>query len=278
MVVAQNDACVVVVGDWGQDGVDTDVPNAARMYDYYLGGLHNFPVDRETAQRVVGAYPVLPAVIRQNRAFLRRAVRYLAGTGITQFLDLGSGLPSVGNVHEVAQEQVPAAKVVYVDVDATAVLHSRLMLVGNPNATVLQLDLRQPDRVLHHRDLRWQIDLDKPVVLIAAMVLHFVGGQDDPAALMAAYGAQLAPGSHMVISHASPDVDPVERERVMNLYARSGSPLYWRDHDEIQALFGDFELVEPGLVLPNDWHPELADGPLPEVPGVSGYCGVARKP
>ena len=117
---------------------NTEVPNAARMYDYYLGGLHNFPADREMAQRVVGAYPALPAVLQQNRAFLRRAVRYMVREGIRQFIDLGSGLPTVGNVHEVAQAEAPDTKVVYVDVDPTAVLHSRLMLVGNPAATVLQ--------------------------------------------------------------------------------------------------------------------------------------------
>src|SRR5678815_3268890 len=128
--------------DWGQDGVDSDVPNVARLYDYYLGGLHNFPADREMAQRGLRAYPDLPAVLQHNRAFLRRSVRYMVRHGIRQFLDLGSGLPSVGNTHEIAQAEAPDAKVVYVDSDPTAVLHSRLMLVGNPGATVLQLDLR----------------------------------------------------------------------------------------------------------------------------------------
>src|SRR5688500_9784637 len=118
------------------------------MYDYYLGGLHNFPADREMAQRVVSAYPQLPTVPAQNRAFLRRAVRYMVQQGIRQFIDLGSGLPTVGNVHEIAQSEAPDARVVYVDVDPTAVLHSRLMLVGNPAATVIQLDVRNPQQVL----------------------------------------------------------------------------------------------------------------------------------
>lgn len=263
--------------DWGQDGVDTDVPNAARMYDYYLGGLHNFPADREMAQRVVGAYPSLPAVLQQNRAFLRRAVRYMARNGVRQFLDLGSGLPTVGNVHEVAQQEAPDARIVYVDIDSTAVLHSRLMLVGNPGATVLQLDLRNPDQILNHRDLRWQLDLSKPVGILTIAVLHFVGDDADPAGLMKSYTDQMVPGSFLAISHASPDLDPEGAERVSQLYSRTGSPMYFRPNAEIQSFFGDLEMVEPGLVLPNDWHPELADSPITEVSNVSGYVGLARK-
>lgn len=264
--------------DWGQDGVDSDVPNVARMYDYYLGGLHNFPADREMAQRVVGAYPALPAVLQHNRAFLRRAVRYMVRQGIRQFLDLGSGLPTVGNVHEIAQAEAPDAKVVYVDVDPTAVLHSRLMLVGNPGATVLQLDLRQPQHVLGHRDLRWQIDLSQPVGILCIAVMHFIGDAEDPVGILKAYGDAVPSGSYLAISSASRDQDPEGAERVAQLYARTGNPMYFRTSDEIMAFFGDYELVEPGLVIPADWHPELSDGPLPEVANISGYVGLARKP
>ncbi|HEX6682524.1 MAG TPA: SAM-dependent methyltransferase [Candidatus Limnocylindrales bacterium] len=261
--------------DWGQDGVDTDVPNVARMYDYYLGGLHNFPADREMAQRVVGAYPTLPAILRLNRAFLRRAVTYLANAGIRQFLDLGSGLPTIGNVHEVAQSVDPEAHVVYVDIDPTAVLHSRLMLVGNPYATVLQVDLRQPELVLNHRDLRWQIDLDQPVAILAISVLHFITDADDPYSLMKTYGSVLAPGSYLAISHATHDIEPEQSEKVMQLYARSGNPMQFRTHAEIASLFANFELVEPGLSLLDDWHPELSETDQPRLN--IGYCGVARK-
>ena len=273
-----NDHVRVRADDWGQDGVDTDVPNAARMYDYYLGGLHNFPADREMAQRVVGAYPALPGVLQLNRAFLRRAVRYLVRQGIRQFIDLGSGLPTVGNVHEIAQAEAPDARIVYVDVDPTAVLHSRLMLVGNPGATVLQLDLRNPEQVLSHRDLRWQIDLSQPVALLTVAVMHFVGDSDDPVGIMGAYGAEVASGSYMVLSHASGDKEPEAAEKIAALYARTGNPMFFRPRAEIEAIFGDFELVPPGLVVPNEWHPELADAPLTEIGNVSGYCGVARKP
>lgn len=261
--------------DWGQDGVDTDVPNVARMYDYYLGGLHNFPADREMAQRVVGAYPSLPAILKLNRAFLRRAVKYLAKAGIRQFVDLGSGLPTVGNVHEIAQSVDPEAHVVYVDIDPTAVLHSRLMLVGNPYATVLQMDLRQPELVLNHRDLRWQIDLDQPVAILAVSVLHFMTDADNPQGLMKTYGSVLAPGSCIAISHASHDMEPEQSEKVMQLYARSGNPMRFRTHDEIAGLFGGFPLVEPGLSILDDWHPELSEDSLPRLD--IGYCGVARK-
>lgn len=268
----------VRAGDWGQDGVDSDVPNVARMYDYYLGGLHNFPADREMAQRVVGAYPTLPAILRLNRAFLRRAVRYLVEAGIDQFIDLGSGLPTARNVHEVAQSINPDVKVVYVDIDATAVLHSRLMLVGNPSATVIQMDLRQPDQVLNHRDLRWQLDLDRPVAVLAVAVLHFLPDSQEPGKIVSAYRDAVVSGSHLVISHASQDLEPEAAERVMELYARSGNPMQFRTHAEVAAFFGEFEQVEPGLVLPSDWHPELSDEPLAHVGNVSGYCGVARKP
>jgi hypothetical protein len=230
------------------------------------------------AKRVVSAYPALPGVLQQNRAFLRRAVRYMVRQGVRQFIDLGSGLPTVGNVHEVAQSEAPDTKVVYVDVDSTAVLHSRLMLVGNPSATVLQLDMRQPNQVLNHRDLRWQIDLEQPIGILAMAVLHFIGGDDDALGLMKAYGERLAPGSYIGLSHGSGDRDPEGAERVQTLYARTGSPMYFRPHHEVKAFFGDFEIVEPGLVLPNDWHPELADAPLTEIRDVSGYVGVARKP
>lgn len=257
--------------------MDTDLPNVARMYDYYLGGLHNFPADREMAQRVVGAYPSLPAVVRLNRAFLRRAVIYLAKAGIRQFIDLGSGLPTVGNVHEVAQSVDPEARVVYVDIDPTAVLHSRLMLVGNPYATVLQVDLRQPELVLNHRDLLWQIDLDQPVALLAVAVLHFLLDADDPQGLMKTYGSVLAPGSHIVLSHGSPDLEPEAAERVTQLYARTGNPMRFRTYAQIARLFSNFELVDPGLVLLNEWHPGLSGEPLPEVGALSAYCGVARK-
>jgi hypothetical protein len=245
------------------------------MYDYYLGGLHNFPADREMAQRVVGAYPSLPAILKLNRAFLRRAVTYLARAGIRQFIDLGSGLPTGGNVHEIAQSVDPEAHVVYVDMDATAVLHSRLMLVGNPYATVLQMDLRQPELVLNHRDLRWQIDLDQPVAILAVSVLHFITDADDPQGLMKTYGSVLAPGSFIAISHASHDMEPEQSEKVMQLYARSGNPMKFRTHDEISALFGGFALVEPGLSILDDWHPELSEDPMPRLD--IGYCGVARK-
>jgi len=245
------------------------------MYDYYLGGLHNFPADREMAQRVVGAYPSLPAILKLNRAFLRRAVKYLAKAGIRQFVDLGSGLPTVGNVHEIAQSVDPEAHVVYVDIDPTAVLHSRLMLVGNPYATVLQMDLRQPELVLNHRDLRWQIDLDQPVAILAVSVLHFMTDADNPQGLMKTYGSVLAPGSCIAISHASHDMEPEQSEKVMQLYARSGNPMRFRTHDEIAGLFGGFPLVEPGLSILDDWHPELSEDSLPRLD--IGYCGVARK-
>jgi hypothetical protein len=143
---------------------------------------------------------------------------------------------------------------------------------------VLQLDLRNPEQVLTHRDLRWQIDLSKPVALLTIAVMHFIGDNDDPIGLMGAYGSHVAPGSYLVMSHGSGDREPEAAERIMALYSRTGSPMFFRSHADIKAIFGDFSLIEPGLVLPNDWHPELADGPLQDVGNISGYCGVGLKP
>src|SRR5689334_8693366 len=201
--------------DGGARGADFERPNVARMYDYFLGGSHNFAVDRKAAAAVLAAVPGIRALARQNRNFLRRAVQYLAHQGVRQFLDLGSGIPTVGNVHEIAQRDAPGSRVVYVDIEPVAVSHSRTLLEDNPDTAVAQLDLRRPDQVLDSPEVRDLLDLTRPVAVLAVAVLHFLPDSDDPAGVLARYRDAVAPGSRLVVSHAS-----LSPERLMEQSAR----------------------------------------------------------
>jgi hypothetical protein len=253
--------------EWAPSDIDVDRPAVARVYDYYLGGLHNFAVDREFAARVLQAMPDLPTHAQENRAFLRRAVRFLTAQGINQFVDLGSGIPTVGNVHEVAQRADPGARVVYVDWDPVAVAHSRAILDGNDRARVIAADLRQPTQVLDDPDLRQLIDLDRPVAVLLVSVLHFVPDDDRPQEIVAEFAKAIAPGSHVVISHAA---------LLQALYNKSASPMRVRSRAEITELFGDLTLVEPGVVQMPLWRPDSPDDVGPDVESYPGYAGVAR--
>ncbi|MBB5867646.1 O-methyltransferase involved in polyketide biosynthesis [Allocatelliglobosispora scoriae] len=263
--------------DGAPDGLATDRPNVARMYDYYLGGSHNYPADREMAQRVIATYPALPEVARLNRAFLGRVVRFLSDAGIRQFVDLGSGLPTVGNVHQIVQSIDPGARVVYVDHDEMAVLYSRVMLVGNPGAAVVQGDITEIRQVFRHRDLRCLIDFKEPVAVLLFGLLHFVSDGIGPMAIIDEILQTVASGSYLALSHASRDGLADEADRIAGLYARSGSPMAFRSHAEIAAFFADFPLVEPGLVPMEIWRPDEAESAIAP-PVYSGYGGVGQKP
>src|SRR5687768_6938834 len=182
------------------DEVDLTRPSAARVYDYYLGGAHNFAVDRQMAEQAIGLWPDLPLIMQANRAFLRRAVRFCVDAGIRQFLDLGSGIPTAGNVHEVAQSAAPDARVAYVDSDPVAVAYSRTILAENPLTVAVQADLRQPEQVLDHPEVRSLLNFDEPIAVMMVAVLHFVSDSDDPAAIIAGYREVMAPGSFLTIS------------------------------------------------------------------------------
>ncbi len=255
---------------------DPERPSAARVYDYFLGGSHNFAVDREMARQAIEILPDLPQLMQENRAFLRRAVRYLIDVGVRQFIDIGSGIPTVGNVHEVAQEADPEARVAYVDIDPIAVAHSREILSGNPRTVVVQADLRQPEQVLGDPHLRELIDLSQPVGLLMVALLHFVPDSDDPTGLIGRYAEQLVTGSFLVVSHGSHDNEPVRSDKLVQLYARSANPLVSRSHDEIVALFNGFELVEPGVVYQPLWRPDGSE-PIGEAPQQVTYGGVGRR-
>jgi SAM-dependent methyltransferase len=260
---------------WVPSSVDLDRPSAARMYDYFLGGSHNFAVDREAAKAVEQIFPGMSGAARANRSFLRRAVRYLLSQGIDQFLDLGSGIPTVGNVHEIAQQSNPAARVVYADVEPVAVAHSTALLADNPLAVAIQGDLRDPDSVLGNEEVRATLDFDRPIGLLMAAVLHFVPDEDEPHLAIAKYRDALAPGSFVAISHGSWDGASQEEQRsgekVNAIYQRTDSPLVLRSGDEIAAFFTGLDVVEPGVVPLSDWRKDSDDA------FINAYAGVGRK-
>jgi SAM-dependent methyltransferase len=246
--------------DWAPESIDIQRPSVARMYDYYLGGSHNFAADRQAAQAMVAAVPEAPLMAQANRAFLRRAVHHLLDAGIRQFLDIGSGIPTVGNVHEVAQSRAPESRVVYVDIDPVAVAHSRQILAGNERTAVIREDLRRPGEILAHPEVTQLLDLSQPVALLIVAVMHFIPDADDPAGIIRAFREALAPGSYLLISQASHEGrTAVERQEADEVYRRTDNPLIPRSRDEITALFTGFDLVEPGVVWVPAWRPDPAD-------------------
>jgi len=264
---------------WAPPGVDTTQANTARVYDYWLGGTHNFLPDQDLARAIVAVNPHMRDTVRANRAFLRRAVRFLAAAGITQFLDVGSGIPTQGNVHEVAQQASPGARVVYVDTDPVAIAHSKAILAGNPDAAIIDADLRAPEKILGHEVTRRLLDLSQPVGLILGAVLHFVGDEEDPRGVLATLRDALAPGSYLVISHATADESTGQVQAAGKVYnSRSAVHLRMRSHEEVLGFFDGFDLVEPGLTWIPLWRP---DAPA-DVPGdparLAGWVGVGRKP
>ncbi|MGW0734969.1 SAM-dependent methyltransferase [Streptomyces sp. NPDC002851] len=264
---------------WAPPGIDITKPSVSRIYDFYLGGSHNFESDREAARKAMEFMPGLPKVMQANRAFMRRAVRYAVERGITQFLDIGSGIPTFGNVHEVAQGALPGAKVAYVDHDPVAVAHSRAVLDGNPDTAVAAADLRRPQEVLGSPDVAGLLDLDRPVALLLVAILHFVEDADDPYKAVAELTSGLAPGSLLVLTHASYDGIPLPEERAegaVGVYRDIRSPLVMRSREQVARFFEGYEMVEPGLVQMPHWRPETP--PEQEDPyAFSGYAGVGRK-
>ncbi|MET9819422.1 SAM-dependent methyltransferase [Streptomyces sp. NPDC006355] len=257
---------------------DGAVPaSAARMYDYYLGGSHYLPVDEELAERVVQLLPQTPMIMRANRAFLRRAVRMCAASGIRQFLDLGAGIPTQGPVHEVARAVRPDARVVYVDNDDAAVRQSRELLQGVPFSAAIHGDLRDADAVLSDADVVSLIDFDEPVALLFLSVLQFIPDSDDPFGVVEAYRDALAPGSHLVISHATDEGIGGHAGRITDIYAQSENPIRYRRSADVLRFFGDFHLCEPGLVHIPRWRPEGTGEEREHVGQVLGAAGVGIK-
>jgi hypothetical protein len=247
---------------WVPQEIPVDRPSAARVYDYLLGGYHNFENDRTIADRLTQIYPEIRLAAQVNRGFLRRAVRFFLAQGIDQFLDIGSGIPTVGNVHEVAQAVNPAAHVVYDDIDPVAVGHSRAILTGNQNAIAMQGDVREPDVILDLPEVQNLIDLSRPVGLLLVSVLHYV--LDDELAYRAVriLRDSLAPGSYLAIAHTTPATQPAEVEDQLDEAFRSASDTRNRTREQLLRFFEGWQLIEPGLVYTPLWHPEGPDDAL----------------
>lgn len=252
-------------------------PNVARIYDYYLGGKDNYPADREAARRVLGLAPDVPLAALENREFLKRAIWFLAEEAkIDQFIDVGPGLPTQGNVHQLAQASNANARIVYVDNDPVVLVHSRAILHRAPGVAIIRGDLRQPEQVLASPELRALIDLSRPVALCMSLVLHFIDDSDDPYGVMERWRAALCPGSYLVLSHVTGDERDAETMRaITDIYDETTAPLVPRSRAEVSRFFTGFELVEPGLVFLSQWRPTteyFAKG------GAAwAYAGVGRK-
>jgi SAM-dependent methyltransferase len=264
---------------WVPPGVDTKRANAARVYDYLLGGSHNFLADQDLGRALAAVDPNVRAIARANRAFLGRAVRFLSAAGIRQFVDIGSGIPTQGNVHEVAQQAAPGARVVYADVDPVAIAHSKAILAGNDDAAVLHADLRDPGAVLEAAATTKLIDFTRPIGLILMVVLHFIADTDDPWRIVATLRDALAPGSYLVLGHATSDGKPATAKATEKVYNRSvATRLHLRTRPQIQRFFDGFQLTEPGLVYVPLWRPDSPED-IPADPGTFGcLVGVASKP
>ena len=264
---------------WAPQGIDISVPSVSRIYDYYLGGSHNFEVDREAARKAMEFMPGLPKIMQANRAFMRRAVNYAVSEGVTQFLDIGSGIPTFGNVHEVALGASADSRIVYVDHDQVAVAHSRAVLEGNEQAAVVSADLRKPRQILDSPEVTGLLDLERPVALLLVAVLHFVEHEDDPQAAVAELRDALAPGSLLVVTHASYEGVPVSEEQAggaVGVYRNIRNPLIMRSREEIARFFEGYEMIEPGLVPMPHWRPDTpAEQEDPYA--FSGFAGVGRK-
>jgi SAM-dependent methyltransferase len=282
LCVRKPEEVVVVTDDrnWVPQSVDVSVPSPARLYDYMLGGAHNFAVDRQMGAKIEHMMPHARSGARVNRKFLGRAVRFMVDAGVRQFLDIGSGIPTVANVHEVAQAVAPECRVVYVDRDPVAVAHSELILAGNDRTAVLQADMRDPDSILNAAEVRRLLDFDQPIGLLMLFMVHWVPTEDDPWGLMKHYREALPSGSYLAITHLANDHDNEGvRAAAARLSQVGGEQAIERSRDEIAAFFGEFELVEPGLVRYAEWR-SSGPGDISDDPTVNeiAYGAVGRKP
>jgi hypothetical protein len=260
-----------------QPGFDATVPNVARVYDCLLGGKDNFAADRQAAAKLLAAVPGAAVAARENRAFLSRAVRFLAEeAGVRQFLDIGAGLPSAGAVHELVQGVVPQARVVYADYDPVVLRHAEALIGQELGVGAVRADLRQPRTLLAQPTLQRLIDLGEPVAVLLVAVLHFVENREDPWAVVDYLKDQIAPGSYLVISHITADhIPPAAATQVREVYAEASAPGVTRSHAEIARFFGGLEMVAPGLVDVSSWRPAYL-GPAADDP-VLFYAGIGCK-
>ncbi|WP_432832922.1 SAM-dependent methyltransferase [Dactylosporangium sp. CA-092794] len=267
--------------DLPADRIDTSVPHPARRYDYWLGGKDNFAADRESGDRIAEAYPDTVTSVRENRRFMQRVVRSLAAeAGITQFLDIGTGIPTSPNVHQVAQETAPAARVIYVDNDPLVMVHNRALLVGTPEGVTeyVELDLRQPATILDDPTVRATFDFGKPIAVLLIAVLHFLDDDEQAYRIVAELVERLPPGSYLAVSHATYDPLPAETRDRLRLLAERGKdgPFHARTRAEFEEFFTGLSLLAPGVCSLVEWRPDLDPKPEAEATAVAAYGAVAR--
>ncbi|WP_083502471.1 SAM-dependent methyltransferase [Sphaerimonospora mesophila] len=264
--------------------IDPKKPSIARVYDFFLGGKDNFAIDRQVGEATLKIAPDAPAAGRANRAFLRRVVHHLAAeAGIRQFIDIGSGLPTQGNVHEVAQRVAPESRVVYIDNDPIVLVHGRALLATNGSTTVIEADIRDPESILNHAELRARIDFDQPVALLLFAILHHINDHEGPGAIAARFRDALPSGSYFALSHfqnpgpSMPEVSAqaTTAEKLFNENLGTGR---WRSREDILAYFGDMPLLEPGLVPLAEWRPDPDEFVERGITYHTFVGGVARKP
>jgi hypothetical protein len=251
------------------------------MYDYYLGGKTNYAVDREAAQAVIALFPAIGTVARVNRAYMHRAVRYLAEQGVRQFIDVGTGIPTAPNLHDIAQSTAPECRVMYVDNDPIVLVYADALLDGTREGRTgyVQADATQPEAVLAAVEDEGILDLDKPVALSLHALMHFVPDPLGPYDIVSRFLNRLAPGSYLSLSHCTGDFDPDSWQAITDTYTKRGTPAQVRSRAEVLRFFDGLELVDPGVVLAHQWRPEAGSGPtVLSDRQVSLYAGVARKP
>jgi O-methyltransferase involved in polyketide biosynthesis len=264
-----------------EDAIDTSVAHPARRYNYWLGGRDNFAADRASGDEFLRHFPWIPVGVRANRAFLQRVVRHLtAEAGVRQFLDIGTGLPTADNTHEVAQRIAPESRIVYVDNDPLVLVHARTLLRGTPEGRTayIEADLREPDVILGKPELAVTLDLSRPVALMIIAVFHFVPGEGVARPIVERLMSALPSGSFLAVTHVTQDFMPPDQIAAHEAMASAGRSDYWlRGRDEFASLLGGLELVEPGIVPVSEWRPEPGSA-IPDPADVGVWGGVARKP
>jgi hypothetical protein len=266
-----------MTGGFKSSDIDTSLPHTARMYDFYLNGKDNYAADRNAAREVLRAAPEIRPTALANRAFLGRAVRYLVrDAGIRQIIDIGTGIPTSPNVHEVAQQAAPDVRVAYVDNDPIVHVHADALLTGTGITSIVLADLREPEAILSHPQIRELVDFTEPVALLLIAILHFITAEEGPAGIVATLRDALAPGSYLALSHATGDFRTQAAAKAAAVYDTATSTITLRSYDKVTAFFDGFDIIDPGVVQLPLWRP---DGKPPrDLSKILGYCGVGRKP
>ncbi|MFG3258369.1 SAM-dependent methyltransferase [Streptomyces sp. NPDC048172] len=268
----------------GERDLGLDRHHSARIYDYFLGGKTNFPPDREVAEKLLAAFPGFRNAARANRAFMHRAARFLVERGIRQFLDIGTGIPTSPNLHEVAQSIAPETRIVYADNDPIVLAHARALLTGSPEGRTayVEADITDPESILTSSQLTGTIDLSQPTALCLVGLMHYITDEHDAYGIVERLTEALAPGSYVVLSQCTPDFAPEEWEQAMEVYKMDGGSAQVRSREEISRFFGGLELVEPGIEVPHRWHPDADTSQVTSIGDmddalVSMWAGVAIK-